>query len=344
MARSDLLLSLIEHGLNNNDKDFRRLVEAICAEERAKNHILLSEKINNLLDSSKHTSINNGYFANGLRKRQDFDELLYEKTPRITFADLLLEKNTITICDQLIEEQNRADLLRSYGIEPRNKVLLVGPPGNGKTSLAEAIANSLMVPFYIVRYESIIGSFLGETALKLNQLFDYVRTRQCVVFFDEFETLGKERGDHHETGEIKRVVSSLLLQIDSLPSYVILIAATNHEHLLDNAAWRRFQIKLKLPKPTRSNVELWFTRFQEKYDFCLGLQPSTLAKKFLGYSYSEIEDFTLSVYRQYILNQPCDDCKKITCEQIKLHKSQNISELPERGVIDDKRETSTSIP
>ena len=121
-------------------------------------------------------------------------------------------------CQDLINEQNRADLLQSYGIEPRNKLLLIGPPGNGKTSLAEAIAEALMVPLLTVRYESIIGSYLGETASRLSKLFEYVKTRECVLFFDEFETLGKERGDIHETGEIKLVVSSLLMQIDALPS------------------------------------------------------------------------------------------------------------------------------
>ena len=142
---------------------------------------------------------------------------------------LILPTYVKSACQDLINEQNRSDLLRSYGIEPRNKLLLIGPPGNGKTSLAEAIAEALMVPLLTVRYESIIGSYLGETASRLSKLFEYAKTRQCVLFFDEFETLGKERGDIHETGEIKRVVSSLLMQIDALPSYVVAIAATNHD-------------------------------------------------------------------------------------------------------------------
>ena len=147
-------------------------------------------------------------------------------------------------------------MLRSYGLEPRNKILLIGPPGNGKTSLAEAIAEALMVPLLTVRYESIIGAYLGETASRLSKLFEYAKTRQCVLFFDEFDTIGKERGDQHETGEIKRVVSSLLMQIDALPSYVVTIAATNHDALLDQAVWRRFQVKLELPKPTPVNPPL----------------------------------------------------------------------------------------
>ena len=134
------------------------------------------------------------------------------------------------------------------------KILLVGAPGNGKTSLAEAVAESLMVPFLTIRYEQLIGSYLGETASRLGQLFDYARTRPCVLFFDEFETLGKERGDTHETGEIKRVVSSLLLQIDSLPSYVVVIAATNHDDLLDKSRMAQIQIRVELPPPTRANL------------------------------------------------------------------------------------------
>ncbi len=120
-------------------------------------------------------------------------------------------------------------------MEPRHRVLLVGPPGNGKTVLAEAIAEALGVGFFVVRYEYLIGSYLGETASRLRRILDYARTTPCVLFFDEFDAIGKERGDTHETGEIKRVVSTLLMQVDDLPSYTVLIAATNHPELLDRA-------------------------------------------------------------------------------------------------------------
>lgn len=94
------------------------------------------------------------------------------------------------------------------------------------------------------------------------------------MFFDEFETLGKERGDVHETGEIKRVVSPLLMQIDALPSYVIAIGATNHDSLLDKAAWRRFQIRLEIPRPSRHGLEEYYRLFEKRYSFRFGLQPS----------------------------------------------------------------------
>ena len=181
-----------------------------------------------------------------------------------------------------------------------------------------------MVPLLTVRYESIVGAYLGETASKLSKLFEIAKTRKCVLFFDEFETLGKERGDAHETGEIKRVVSSLLMQIDALPSYVVAIAATNHDTLLDKAAWRRFQVKIEIPKPTRNNLEKFFEHFQKEREFDFGILPSTLAKKTLGLSYAEAEELALEIYRQYILNIPQDNPKEITSQVLKLWQTQKM--------------------
>lgn len=320
MARADLICELIKSGLIKDDVSFRKAAEAICAEERSKQHEILANKISELL--------NNNQYPNNLNTRNSpqiinspnniTNQLYYEKVPNKRLDQLLLPGNVYNSCRDLIEEQTRIDLLRSYGLEPRNKVLLIGPPGNGKTSVAEGIAEALMVPLLTVRYESIIGAYLGETASRLSKLFEYAKTRQCVLFFDEFDTIGKERGDQQETGEIKRVVSSLLLQIDALPSYVVTIAATNHDALLDKAVWRRFQLKLELPKPTRRNLEHWFSSFEKKMNFSFGLEPSTLAKKLYGKSYAEAEEFALSVYRKFILRSPTVSSKAITNEQLKL--------------------------
>jgi SpoVK/Ycf46/Vps4 family AAA+-type ATPase len=217
----------------------------------------------------------------------------------------------------LIEEQLRKDLLRSYGLEPRHRVLLSGPPGNGKTVLAEAIATELMVPFFVVRYEALIGSFLGETSSRLKRIFDFARTHQCVLFFDEFDTLGKERGDTHETGEIKRVVSSLLLQIDALPSHVLVITATNHPELLDRAVWRRFQIRLELPQPTPPQIELWFREFERQLGATLGVPPKLLAKRIKVKSFSDLEQFCADVHRRYVLGMPDANLRKIVSDQAK---------------------------
>lgn len=320
MARADLLCELIKSGLAKDDVSFRRAAEAICAEERSKHHEILANKISDLLNNKQYqNNVNTRNFPQIINSSNIItNQLFHEKVPNKRLDQLLLSENVYNSCRDLIEEQTRTDLLRSYGLEPRNKILLIGPPGNGKTSVAEGIAEALMVPLLTVRYESIIGAYLGETASRLSKLFEYAKTRQCVLFFDEFDTIGKERGDQQETGEIKRVVSSLLLQIDALPSYVVTIAATNHDALLDKAVWRRFQLKLELPKPTRGNLEYWFSSFEKKMNFSFGLEPSTLAKKLYGKSYAEAEEFALSVYRKFILRSPTVKSKTVTNEQLKL--------------------------
>ena len=321
VARADLLCDIIKYGLNGDNVNFRKAAEAICAEERNKQHGVLANRIEEMLRVSNRMPIReipNAPIKNGNGETS----FVIEKIPEKNLDNLLLPKTVVESCRELITEHMRVDILRSHGLEPRNKILLIGPPGNGKTSLAEAIAESLMLPLLTVRYESLVGAYLGETASRLNKLFEYAKTRQCVLFFDEFETLGKERGDTHETGEIKRVVSSLLLQIDALPSYVIAIAATNHETLLDRAAWRRFQLRLILPQPTRDNLQTWFRLFEERSNFNFGFESSTLAKKLYGISYAEAEEFALSVYRQYVLQLPSADTKAITQNQLMLFAAQ----------------------
>ena len=335
MARADLLCELIKYGLTNDSASFRKAAEALCAEERAKQHTVLATKIDELLKSPHRPIAKENLNSPTIVRGSVNEQSLYsEKVPQKRLDYLILPDQVRSACQDLVNEQNRSDLLQSYGIEPRNKLLLIGPPGNGKTSLAEAIAEALMVPLLTVRYESIIGSYLGETASRLSKLFEYAKTRECVLFFDEFETLGKERGDVHETGEIKRVVSSLLMQIDDLPSYVVAIAATNHDTLLDKAAWRRFQIRLEIPKPTRSNVEEYYRFFEKEKHFKFGLQPSTLAKKTLGISYAEAEEFALSVYRQYVLSLPNDNVKEITDRAIRSWQSQVIVAHKDQGGVE----------
>jgi SpoVK/Ycf46/Vps4 family AAA+-type ATPase len=328
MARADLLCDIIKYGLNSDNINFRKAAEAICAEERSNQHSVLAKKIEDMLRISSKNPVKDTVAPP--TRNGNGDSIVSEKIPEKKLEQLLLPQSIIDNCNELIEEHMRADLLRSHGLEPRNRILLIGPPGNGKTSLAEAIAEALMLPLLTVKYESLVGAYLGETASRLGKLFDYAKTRQCVLFFDEFETIGKERGDTHETGEIKRVVSSLLLQIDALPSYVIAIAATNHETLLDKAAWRRFQMRMELPKPSRADLEKWFSLFEKRNSyngFTFGLAASTLAKKLLGRSYAEAEEFGLSVYRQYVLRLPDGNPKDISQKELSLLSS--ISGEPE---------------
>ena len=163
-----------------------------------------------------------------------------EATPRKRLEDLFLSDLCERACRGLIEEQHRAGLLRSQSLEPRHRVLLVGPPGNGKTSLAEALAEALAVSFFVVRYDAIIAASWGRRRAGCGGCSTTPERPPCVLFFDEFDAVGKERGDVNETGEIKRVVTSLLIQVDDLPSYTVVIAASNHSELLDRAGLAAF--------------------------------------------------------------------------------------------------------
>jgi SpoVK/Ycf46/Vps4 family AAA+-type ATPase len=252
--------------------------------------------------------------ADPVPKGRDY---LSEIVPRRKVADLVLSMETRAAIAELVEEQTRADVLRAHGVEPRHRVMLVGPPGNGKTSLAEALAEALGVGLFVVRYELLIGSYLGETASRLRRILDYARTTPCVLFFDEFDAIGKERGDTHETGEIKRVVSSLLMQIDELPSYTMLVAATNHPELLDRGAWRRFQLRLDLPAPTAADMSRYVTSFFDRFGERLGISAETIATRLGRISYSELEQFCLDVRRRRILAQGGASLKTIAQSQLK---------------------------
>jgi len=194
--------------------------------------------------------------------------------------------------------------------------LLIGPPGNGKTCLAEAVGEALAVPLLVVRYEGVVGSFLGETASRLNRLFEHVASRRCVLFFDEFDTLGKERGDVHDTGEIKRVVSSLLLQIDRLPSYVVVVAATNHQELLDRAVWRRFQLRLELPRPSKAQIAEWFRQASERWHVRPALWQKISGQQLNFESFADIEQFATDVMRRVVLSQGAKSIDKVLTDRV----------------------------
>ena len=315
MARADLLLDLVEAERRGDHDRFRVLVEAVIAEERANQHHLLADRLSELI-----TTTGQGFVRDD--RAAAIRDLVQEVVPNRRLSDLELAPVPRRVVTELIEEQQRADLLRSYGIEPRNRLLLSGPPGNGKTSVAEAIASELMLPFYVIRYEGVVSSFLGETAARLDNAFAFARTRRCVLFFDELDTIAKERSDEHETGEIKRVVSTLLLQIDRLPAHVLLVGATNHGELLDRAAWRRFQIRADLEPPSRSQATRFLERLAERLGGDLGLAPRTLADRLAGASFAELEEFALDVRRRAVLDLPDHNLRRIVQERIEHRRGQ----------------------
>jgi SpoVK/Ycf46/Vps4 family AAA+-type ATPase len=317
VARSDLLIDLVEAERKGDKQRFRALVEAIIAEERANQHHLVADRLAELI-----TTVGSSELLTRDESATRVTDLILDVVPRKRLSSLQLRPPVLRAIEELIEEHKRVDLLRSHGLEPRNRVLLDGPPGNGKTSLAEAIATETMLPFYVVRYEGIVSSFLGETASRLDHAFEFARTRRCVLFFDEFDSIAKERSDTHETGEIKRVVSTLLLQIDRLPPHVIVVCSTNHSELLDRAAWRRFQLRLELDSPSRAEAAQYLETLRARLGGELGLAPRTLADKLTGASYAELEQIALDVRRRLVLSLPEGDPAEIARTRIEQWRTQ----------------------
>lgn len=317
MARADLLVDLVDAERRGDRDRFRVLVEAVIAEERAKQHHLVADRLSELITTTGQNAPRDAH-------TETVGDLVQQVVPQRRLEDLELAAVPRRLLAELVEEHKRSDLLRSYGIEPRNRLLLSGPPGNGKTSVAEAIAAELMLPLYVVRYEGVVSSFLGETAARLDSVFEFARTRRCVLFFDELDSIAKERSDAHETGEIKRVVSTLLLQIDRLPPHVLLVGASNHSELLDRAAWRRFQIRAELSPPSRAQATRFLERLSARLGGDLGYSPRTLADKLAGASFSELEEFALDVRRRMILELPDGDSRRIAQEHLEHRRTEAV--------------------
>ena len=298
MARADHLVSLVRASVAGDRETLRAAAEAIVADERAKKHHVVADRIERALGTVPVTP---PPLTTSQPQVGPGRDTIIEIEPRVRFDDLLLSLPARENGRQLIEEHVRADVLRAHAYEPRHRILLSGPPGNGKTSFAEAIAEALGLPFFVVRYDALIGSYLGETNARLRKLFDYVRTQPSVLFFDEFDAIGKERGDTHETGEIKRVVSFLLMQLDQLPPYVIVIAATNHAELLDRAVWRRFQMRLAFPEPDRKLLEVFLDRIICGWPEAPRMSLQKIAARLGEVSYAEALDLCQNVRRRQIL-------------------------------------------
>ncbi|HET6895387.1 MAG TPA: ATP-binding protein [Candidatus Baltobacteraceae bacterium] len=326
--RSDLVLALVQAASERDDLLLRRTVDAMIADERAKRHHTFAEKL------ASKASVKRSATADPRTLGPRTEELAFQTEPRRSLSSLYLADNVRESISELIEEHHRVELLRSYGLEPRNRILLIGPPGNGKTSLAEAVAEALMVPLYIVRYEGIIANLLGDTARRINVLIERIASVPSVLFFDEFDAIAKFRGDENESGEIKRLVTSLLGHLDRLAPHVVVIAATNHPELLDRAIWRRFDLHVTLERPDRSRLREWIDAFIATLEQPSPYSPEDLVKRLCGRSYSELEQFRNTVRRRIVLRLPSTGLRRIM--------EQALLSLERRPVQGDPAGGSTS--
>ena len=315
MARSALVLDLAKAATSANTERIRLSVKALVSEAKAKKHHKFASQLENLLNHSRSFSHigRPGSGASRLGEQQSAGVRLV--APERFLRDLILPTGMADVVQGLVLEHQRKDRLRERGLEPRHRVLLVGPPGNGKTSLAEVLAGELDVPLLVASYEGIVSSWLGQTAQKLEDVFRQAhRNSPCVLFFDEVDVLGASRSSPQEVGEIKRLVGSLLLQIDALPSDIVVVFATNHPELLDRGVWRRFQVRLELPRPNLQAIATWLSWYDHfhAYSGGGGSGPLTdrcveISQTLLGCSFAEVCDFGESVKRSTFLDSDNTD-------------------------------------
>lgn len=176
-------------------------------------------------------------------------------------ASVVLPAPARAIVNEFVDFVGGADRLAAHGVGISPSLLIYGPPGCGKTRLARHLAHRLNLPLVTGRTDALISSFLGSTAKNIRALFEHADAQPCVLFLDEFDAVAKLRDDRQELGELKRVVVSLLQNIDALDRRTVVVAATNHEHLLDPAVWRRFSFKLHLEEPGLEARAMLFSGF-----------------------------------------------------------------------------------
>ena len=233
--------------------------------------------------------------------RLDIAEIDY--APKM--ENIILSQTVQSALDDFRDTIKNKSKMSALGLDFRSTLLLYGPPGCGKTSAAKYLASELNLPLITARFDTLISSLLGNTAKNIHRIFEYARQQPCILFLDEFDAIAKARDDSHELGELKRVVNSLLQNIDDFSEDGILLAATNHSGMLDSAVWRRFQTIIEMPKPGVAEIR----RFIDQFPKVASMEPisdthwKTISEKMTGLSYSDIKDIVQNVLKKAVLKE-----------------------------------------
>lgn len=303
MSSGRTLRQLIKSGSSGDLEAFRRVTEEVIREEREKQHHLLANDLERILYGRPIVA------PLSLRRlsetvptdRERGLPLLEIKEAVRSLDDVILSDENRTLIESILLEHRRAEVLQSYGLRPVDRLLFYGPPGCGKTLTAEVLATELSRPLGMVRMDSLISSFLGETAANLRKVFDFAQATPMVLLFDEFDAVAKERSDQSEHGELKRVVNAVLQMMDNCETRSVLIAATNHEAILDSAVWRRFEEVLMFALPTTGQLqhllEMKLRGVRRDFD----PRSTKITSNFKGLSHADVERVLRHAIKEMIL-------------------------------------------
>lgn len=289
MANGDQLKALLRSHAEGDDRHFYSVAMQMAAHEARQGHGKLAEELRELIDAAKarrspSTPESTIPIA---RPKGELATVLSVSYPALRLSDMVLAEPLQQSLQRVLKEQRHLAKLRSHGLRPRRKLLLVGPSGTGKTMTASALAGELGIPLFVVRLDALITKFMGETATKLRQVFDAVSSTRGVYFFDEFDAIGSQRGLANEVGEVRRILNSFLLMIEQDDSNSIIVAATNHPGILDDALFRRFDDVVEYHVPSAAEI-LALLRMRVAGYVKSKKDLADLAKEATGLSHAEI--------------------------------------------------------
>jgi SpoVK/Ycf46/Vps4 family AAA+-type ATPase len=308
MARADLLKDLFGSYQRRDDQMFRQTAAKVIEDERKKQHPVLANELQRILSNgvrSLDEVRGRGSSLDAIPTNSERQTpLLALRTPDRYFEDLVLDSSTVNVLNRVLTEFRGWEILEAHGLSPTKRLLFCGPSGGGKTACAEAVAAELGLPMLYVRFDSVVSSLLGETAANIRKVFDYACRGQWVVFFDEFDAIGRSRDDSTEHGEIKRVVNSFLQLLDNFNGRSLLIAATNFEQVLDPAIWRRFDDVVRFDLPDGAGLEAIVLKRLRPLQFTKK-QVLILVEAIQGASFAEAEQVCFDVRKRCALDGAC---------------------------------------
>lgn len=258
MAASDQIKSLIQSFGEGDESRFFTTAMQIAASEARQGHTSFAQELKQLIEKAKKerslSSISPGKVVPLSAPKRELNELIEVFQPKIKMADMVLAPEVKDALNKLITEQRKWEVLRKHNLSPRKKLLLIGPPGTGKTMTAQALAGELGIAVYIIRLDGLMSKFMGESIAKLRLIFDTMQDHRAVYLFDEFDSIGSHRNQSQDVGEIKRVLNSFLINIEKDQSNSIIIAATNLPEALDKALFRRFDDVISYTLPDEDQI------------------------------------------------------------------------------------------
>ncbi|WP_457090605.1 AAA family ATPase [Microvirga sp. P5_D2] len=254
MSTSRHIVALLQSHIAGDDDRFLSVATQLAAHEARQGHGKLAQELRELIDTAKGRGASVGRRGAGpvplAQPKGELSSMLAARYSDIRLNSMVLTPDLHNRLARVLTEQRQQERLKARGLTPRRKLLLVGPPGSGKTMTAAALAGELKLPLFTVLYDGLIGKLMGETATRLRLIFDAIAVQRGVYFFDEFDAIGAQRSGPNDVGEIRRVLNSFLqfLENDDGPS--VIVAATNHPELLDKALFRRFDDIIMYDLPT----------------------------------------------------------------------------------------------